>query len=399
MTQHSTIVGGSTAGRVLKCPGSVLHIKDLPPSPETSYAKTGTALHECMELLLRDEVQEPDELIGREVYGVTITADMVADKIEPALEWFENVLGPDDFWIEQKVELKSVMAGAFGTADIVFLKSCQDEDGEPLLVGGVADWKFGDGVPVPAENNSQMKFYLQGAIESGLLDDAEALEAHIFQPSAKVGPEEYAKVGEYDFDELSDFAAELREAVATAMEPGAPFCAGSHCNWCPGNINKTCEEITAAVTRGYAHDIKGAPTPEKLAEYLDMADTMRAWLSDLDKLAKDYAEAGSPPPGWKLKESHGHRKYADEKKADGMLQRAGVAVKDRYTKKLLSPAQAEKILKKTEGGIPKNWSKNIDKPFLGYKLVRDSEPGEPAVNAATAIQSLAKNLKIANVKR
>jgi hypothetical protein len=41
---HSTIVGGSTASRVINCPGSVALVAKMPPRPSSSYADEGTLL-------------------------------------------------------------------------------------------------------------------------------------------------------------------------------------------------------------------------------------------------------------------------------------------------------------------------------------------------------------------
>ena len=46
MSQHSTLVGGSTAERLLNCPGSYRAIISLPPQPEVqseAAAKAPTA--------------------------------------------------------------------------------------------------------------------------------------------------------------------------------------------------------------------------------------------------------------------------------------------------------------------------------------------------------------------
>ena len=46
--QHSRIVGGSTAKRVIACPGSVALVDKMPPQPSSSYANEGTLLHDTI---------------------------------------------------------------------------------------------------------------------------------------------------------------------------------------------------------------------------------------------------------------------------------------------------------------------------------------------------------------
>jgi len=47
--QHSKIVGGSTAKRVIHCPGSVALVAQMPPQVENKYMADGTALHSAVD--------------------------------------------------------------------------------------------------------------------------------------------------------------------------------------------------------------------------------------------------------------------------------------------------------------------------------------------------------------
>jgi hypothetical protein len=53
--QHSKIVGGSTAKRVIACPGSVALVDTMPPQPSSSYADEGTLLHDTIASVLESE--------------------------------------------------------------------------------------------------------------------------------------------------------------------------------------------------------------------------------------------------------------------------------------------------------------------------------------------------------
>ena len=53
--QHSNIVGGSTAKRVINCPGSVALVQKMPPQPSNKYADEGTLLHNVIaEIVMSD---------------------------------------------------------------------------------------------------------------------------------------------------------------------------------------------------------------------------------------------------------------------------------------------------------------------------------------------------------
>ena len=49
---HSLIVGGSTAKRVINCPGSVALVATMPPQPGSSYANEGSLLHEAIAIVM-----------------------------------------------------------------------------------------------------------------------------------------------------------------------------------------------------------------------------------------------------------------------------------------------------------------------------------------------------------
>ena len=64
--QHSRIVGGSTAKRVIACPGSVALVAQMPPQPSSSYANEGTLLHDTIADVL-DKHQPPETYLGRTI--------------------------------------------------------------------------------------------------------------------------------------------------------------------------------------------------------------------------------------------------------------------------------------------------------------------------------------------
>jgi hypothetical protein len=83
--QHSNIVGGSTAKRVINCPGSVALVQKMPPKPSSKYADEGTLLHNVMaELIMGDEA--PEHYLGTRYEDQILTQELIDNKIKPALE-------------------------------------------------------------------------------------------------------------------------------------------------------------------------------------------------------------------------------------------------------------------------------------------------------------------------
>ena len=74
--QHSNIVGGSTAKRVINCPGSVALVQKMPPKPSNKYADEGTLLHNVMAELIMSE-EPPEYYIGTRYEDQMLTFELV----------------------------------------------------------------------------------------------------------------------------------------------------------------------------------------------------------------------------------------------------------------------------------------------------------------------------------
>src|SRR3972149_6433330 len=112
---HSSVVGGSTATRVLACPGSIDLCRKMPPDTGSVYAQMGTDCHSQMENWLLDEPGEHN----------FVTVHAMANKIMPAQEWFTaNFADQATFWVERSVNFGTAIIDpltgerAFGTGSV-----------------------------------------------------------------------------------------------------------------------------------------------------------------------------------------------------------------------------------------------------------------------------------------
>src|SRR5262245_55365910 len=141
-SMHS-VFGGSSAARILGCPGSVDLIEKVPSYLHrvSVYAERGSAFHTAMALLI-ERARSLDDLIGENVNGYMITADDVANALRPVLAYVEPLLDAAGatFYLEQRVIFPTVR-DSFGAADLIL------RNGNGLRV---IDFKFGSGVPVRA---------------------------------------------------------------------------------------------------------------------------------------------------------------------------------------------------------------------------------------------------------
>ncbi len=120
MAQHSTIVGGSTAKRVMACPGSVKLVQQMPEKPSSKYADEGTLLHNVIaEILTTDRT--PESYLGTVYEGITLDQDLIDTKLRPALDALDAI-DPDKemtYAVEQVVGFDTALPGVFGSADLI----------------------------------------------------------------------------------------------------------------------------------------------------------------------------------------------------------------------------------------------------------------------------------------
>ena len=371
---HSSIVGGSTAKRVINCPGSVALVQRMPPQVESKYAAEGTKLHEAIQRLLDTE----------DTLGVVADEMCLDDGQKEKLSFCLNALDQIDpkrqmtYVTEAKVEFEGVKAleGVFGSADVV---GCI---GDRCVV---LDWKFGDGVIVDAEENPQGLFYAAAVKKtSGLHWAAQGtseVEIIIVQPPM-------VRRWVTTWRRVDAFERELVEAVKAAQRPDAPLAIGDHCRWC--TAKPICPQMNGSIDR-VVHtalkDIDGAT----LGEVLRRAEALETFISDARTLAQARLEKNMPVPGYKLVPKRAVRQWAhDEVKTQLALIKLGLGEQDFIKQELISPAQAEKVLKKSKLALPDDLVVAVSS---GNTIAQESDPrpsvaviGEQLKAALTRVQ-------------
>jgi hypothetical protein len=334
--QHSRIVGGSTAKRVINCPGSVALVDKMPPQPSSSYADEGTLLHNTIASVLESDL-DPYSLVGTTYADSVLTEALIEDKLIPALRALDEVdpQGEMTYAVESRVGFGDFLPDVFGSTDLL------GRLGDRAIV---LDWKFGDGVAVEATENAQLLFYAAAAKRTAdtawAFEGAKEVELIIVQPP-------YVKRWVTTLDRVDEFEKELAAAVKIAMKPDAPLASGDHCKWCAAK--PVCPVMTGAVDRALKVKIDALPM-DQIAHYLEQAPLVEAFIRDLQQLAHGLLESGTKVPGWKLVNKRATRQWTNEDKAVAFMTQAGVEAW--ADPKPLSPAQAEKVLKKAKIELP-----------------------------------------------
>jgi hypothetical protein len=341
MAPHSNIVGGSTAKRVIACPASVKLAQQMPPKPSSKYADEGTLLHNIMDAVLMDS-RKPEEFIGAELNGVVVTAELIEAKVLPALAALDEI-DPDkqmEYECETIVSFGEALPDVFGSADLI---------GRKVNRAIVLDFKFGDGVDVVVEENPQAMFYAAGGMRTPAaqwaFEGVDEIECVIVQPTARTPVKRWVTTPA----RIRAFERDLFAAVKAALGPKPDMAAGDHCRWCPAK--PICPLLTGSVDRALQAQIKALDAP-LIGEMLTKADLLEQWITDLRALAFQMLQAGGTVPGYKLVPKRATRQWVDPEKARAALEDLGLDQTELMETKLLSPAQAEKVLKKHKLAMP-----------------------------------------------
>jgi hypothetical protein len=365
MAAHSNIVGGSTAKRVIACPGSVKLVQQMPPRPSSRYADEGTLCHTIMEAVLTRDVQ-PEEFIGDSFGSATATQDLIETKIRPAMEAL-SVIDPNwdmTYECEAVVGFGDALPGVFGSADLV------GRLGDTAIV---LDWKFGDGVDVSVKENPQAMFYAAAAMRTPKVawafKDAKHVECVIVQPTAATP----IKIWTTTPDRIRAFERQLFAAVKEAMGPDPSMQTGDHCRWCAAK--PICPLLTGAVDRALKTSLQVLNTTQ-LAEMLEQAPLIEDYLSEVRALAYQMLENGVSVPGFKLVQKRATRQWINADEAQAALAALGLEEMELTETKLVSPAQAEKALKKRKIELPDELVVAVS---TGTTLAPEKDPRPPVL--------------------
>ena len=341
MAAHSDIVGGSTAKRVIACPGSVKLCQTMPPKPSSRYADEGTLCHNIMNAVLTDD-RKPEDFLGDTLGDITVTEELLETKVRPALRALDEIdpLRDMTYECETVVHFDYALPLVFGSADLL------GRMGNRAIV---LDWKFGDGVDVEVEENPQAMFYAAAAMRTPgakwVFDGATEVECIIVQPTARTPIKRWLTTP----DRIRAFERQLFAAVSEALGPDPSMATGDHCRWCAAK--PVCPLLNGAADRALAAQIN-ALDAAGIGEMLTKADLLDQWITDLRALAFQMMEKGVAVPGYKLVPKRATRQWVDPEQAQTALEGIGLDQTELMETKLLSPAQMEKVLKKRKLSMP-----------------------------------------------
>jgi len=330
MNRHAerdhALLSASSSARWLACPPSAV-AAELYPAQDTDHTREGTLAHEVAEWVASGKSKTESLTKGQDD---GITAEML-DHAQAYRDYIhEQVKGAGaTILLEQRVDFSPWVPEGFGTCDAIILQ------GETMTI---IDYKYGQGVPVSAVDNPQMKLYALGALNDyGIAYDVKTVEMHIFQPRLDNISTDHIEV-----EDLLLWAEKVVKPTAEmAIKGKGTHKPGDHCKFCPHAgkcraLTKVCTEYVE--THGTRVGVESL-APFEVAKVLEMESLITLWLKRVKAQALDDMLDGINIPGYKVVAGReGNRKWDDELQVAGALSAAGYAMEDYTETKLLSPA-------------------------------------------------------------
>ena len=336
----------SGAHRWMRCPASPA-LEAPYPNDSSPYAAEGTLAH----LLASEELdgtKPAAERIGEKhtIDGFDFVVDkvMVAhveDYVKLVREYAEGgILRVEELLL---IDQLTGETDAIGTSDAVIIHAA-----EKRLT--VIDLKYGMGVKVMAKDNEQAMMYALGALEcyEPLADFTDVCMV-IHQPRLNSVSEHWIRV-----DDLLAFAKKVRSgAEATRNDKAEPVPGEKQCKFCKAKsscpalqaiVDETTDEIATADDFADLGD-------NALSIAMGRVDLIEQWCKSIRAEVERRLTKGLDVTGYKLVEGRkGNRAWSDAKDAQDRL--SAVLKRDEmYEEKFISPATAEKLLKKDPEGL------------------------------------------------
>jgi hypothetical protein len=391
---HATWSASATA-RNVQCPGALAMSAHASPDKESIHSARGTAAHELAEICLRKGTDASGAV------GLTITAktnavvidEELANSAQVYVDYVrERAATGANLQLEQHFSLESLSPpfDAGGTADAVL----HWPEAKKLEV---VDFKNGRGI-VDAESNPQLRTYALGAMLANPGLRVDRITVTIVQPRVGDGK---PKSDTFRVVDLLEWTGDLVAAMEMSkqaldsfpgLEPslkldmwGSAWLKPGKCTFCPAEGFCPALRNGALKAAQVTFDTWDKPqignaadgrSPEAVAKDLDMLDMIEDWIKARRAYAHQLADAGTAIPGYQLRQTMGHRKWAaDEEKVMQDLQLVvGLEEHQCYEVKLKSPSAIEKVL----GAKGKDKIKNMwVKPVTGTTLVKTEKATTP----------------------
>ena len=308
------VLSPSSSGMWLECPPSVRLAENL-PAQDSVFAQEGTEAHELCEYYL-------NKMMGKDVSDPREHLEYYNQEMEDcATDYASYVYGlylkeaeagrNPTVMVEQLLDISRFAPECFGTADSIILSR-----GKLFIT----DFKYGVGVPVSAEGNTQMRLYALGALDcfSNLYDTEEVIMT-IFQPRLGNISSSTMKASEL-FDWGENY---LRPRAQLAFNGEGEATSGPWCRFC--KVKASCRRRAEDNLALAAYEFKQPEllADEELRDVITKSEELVQWANDVKGYTLSRLLGGGNVEGLKLVEGRSVRRYTDEVAAAEAVKKAG----------------------------------------------------------------------------
>ena len=387
--EKHALLSASSAHRWLVCTAAPRFEEGL-PERTSKHAEAGRLAHAIAELKV---LKKFTVMTGR-TYNSRMTKLKKAPLYDPEMDkttelylehLLEQAMGYNNtptVAAEVRVDFSDYVPEGFGTCDC-------------LMIGGdtlcITDYKHGEGVPVSAEGNPQMRLYALGALKryAPIFGDAiKKVRMSIDQPRLDSYTTDTITV-----EELRAWGESIKPTAQKAFSGLGEFVPGDHCRFCRGKaqcraragVNTALEDFAGCVPAGSLSpeelqsmeaakasgmEAPGLLTDEEIGDLLVRGQLLVQWYKDLEEYATTALLNGKPIPGWKLVAGRSNRAFTDQDAALKAVLEAGYDEALVYDRKPKTLAQLEDLMGK----------KDFAEKLGGYVI---KPPGKPTLAAAS----------------
>lgn len=316
------LLSPSSSKRWLNCPPSA-RLAESVENKSSVYADEGTLAHEIAQNALElwdrdlyypeiDELPVPDDLAKSPYFSEDMVrhvgsyVDFVVNEFHAMHkeETGGNVIG---YW-EATFDLSKYIPESFGSSDAILLS--------PTILH-VIDLKYGAGVKVSAQSNTQLMIYALGmlnTIPEAQRGDIKEVRMSIVQPRL----DHYDTLTMSANDLLVWGEKVLKPKAKVAWEGGGEQKIGDHCQFCP--LKAQCRAQYDAITSDFDEECEPLlMTDEEIVEMIGKIDRYRSWINSFDQFVYQEAMNGKKWTGYKLVEGRSSRKITDPDKVRNEL--------------------------------------------------------------------------------
>lgn len=329
----------SGSAKWLSCPASLKAEADY-PNTSNSFSQEGTRAHEVADLCLSGNLPASD-FLGQTIEGGIVDQEMV-DNVQQYIDYIKGIENQhlDAILLcEQRVDYSHLAPQGFGTLDAAILIPSQK-------TVHIFDLKYGRGVKVDAENNTQSMCYASGLLNDyGFIFDIETWHIHIVQPRV------------YNFSEWVINTPYLLQWQENTVKPSVDAALSDNpkynpstkaCQWCRAKANcpslhKMMETEVIDAFDDLNEDLTQVDDAAK-RRILDHKELFNGLISAIEDEVYTRLSNGEPFDGYKLVKGRASTKWTDDAE-----QALSAKYGDKfYSKKPIGITEGRKLLDKDE---------------------------------------------------